>query len=267
MSDPIEARFGWYRQASGGNFFMSVRQLMLTEKKIRILSLLQQRVLLQATRFSAESILVDSRESNYTAAELLILDEFLEQQVDNLDELSPTVANLTYFVSGCIGRSICRRRKCSECKHLLLSDKSNELSVDDHLPEGCKKLFKDADRGGLVAPSELCFATTALAVQSYTFVNLNEDMKKRLMAADNPRSLFVASLSQSVQSRPLLAQLANQKCANDHNNFELIIQCAFNCFSKNELKRLNSRKNEPPAKMCRTARKLTSKTTLRNSSN
>ena len=147
----------------------------------------------------------------------------MKRQVDNLDEISPTDANLTYFVSGCIGRSICRRKKCSEYKHLLLSDKNNELSVDDHLPEGCKKLFKHADRGGLVAPSELCYATTALAVQSYTAVNLNEDMKKRLMAADNSRSLFVASLSQSVQSRPLLAQLANQKCPIDHYNFELII--------------------------------------------
>lgn len=144
---------------------MSVRQLMLTEKKIRILSLLQQRVLLQATRFSADSISVDTRESHYTAAELLIFDEFLEQAVDNLDELSPTDANLTYFVSGCIGRSICRRRKCSECKHLLLAHQDNELSVSDHLLEGCKNLFEDADRGGLVAPSELCFATTALAVQ------------------------------------------------------------------------------------------------------
>ena len=32
MSDPIEARFGWYRQANDGNFFMSIKQLLLTEK-------------------------------------------------------------------------------------------------------------------------------------------------------------------------------------------------------------------------------------------
>ena len=33
MSDPIEARFGWYRQANGGNFFMSIKQLLLAKKK------------------------------------------------------------------------------------------------------------------------------------------------------------------------------------------------------------------------------------------
>ena len=33
MSDPIEVRFGWYRQVNGGNFFMSVKQFLLAEKK------------------------------------------------------------------------------------------------------------------------------------------------------------------------------------------------------------------------------------------
>ena len=27
MSDPLEGRFGWYRQTNGGNFFISVKQL------------------------------------------------------------------------------------------------------------------------------------------------------------------------------------------------------------------------------------------------
>ena len=116
-----------------------------------------------------------------------------------------------------------------------------------------------------MALSELCFAITALAVQSYSAVSSNEDMKKHLMLADNPRSLFVSSQSQLVQSRPLYAPLFFKKCGKNHNNFALIVQCAFNCFSRNELKRINSRKYESPAKMSRTAQKLTSKTTLRNS--
>ena len=82
MSDPIEARFGWYRQASGGTFFMSLRQLMLTEKKIRILTLLQQRILFQAARFFSDSMSVETSHSDHYAAELIIFDEFLEHHVD-----------------------------------------------------------------------------------------------------------------------------------------------------------------------------------------
>ena len=44
-SDPIEDRFGWYRQENGGNYFMCIKQLLQAEKKIRVLNLFQQNVL------------------------------------------------------------------------------------------------------------------------------------------------------------------------------------------------------------------------------
>ena len=43
-------------------------------------------------------------------------------------------------------------------------------------------------------------------------------------------------------------------CFVGHNNFDPITKCAFNCFAKNELKRLNAPKLEPTAKMSRTVR-------------
>ena len=32
MLNPAEGTFGWHRQANGGNFFMSIKQLLLAEK-------------------------------------------------------------------------------------------------------------------------------------------------------------------------------------------------------------------------------------------
>ena len=46
MSDPLEGRFGWYRQTNGDYLFVYVKQLLPSEKKIRCLSLLRQDVLL-----------------------------------------------------------------------------------------------------------------------------------------------------------------------------------------------------------------------------
>ena len=40
-SDPIEKRFGQYRQLAGANYFLSVRQFLETEKKIRLNSLVK----------------------------------------------------------------------------------------------------------------------------------------------------------------------------------------------------------------------------------
>ena len=41
QSDPIESRFGWLRQLSGGNYFISVRQVVEGDAKIKMLSLLK----------------------------------------------------------------------------------------------------------------------------------------------------------------------------------------------------------------------------------
>ena len=41
QSDPLEGRFGMYRQLNGASFFVSVREVMLAEKKIRVLNLMQ----------------------------------------------------------------------------------------------------------------------------------------------------------------------------------------------------------------------------------
>ena len=64
VSDPPEARFGWYHQANGDNYFISLKQLLQTEKKIRCLSLLQQRVLHSASRLFLDDSSPTSEQTN-----------------------------------------------------------------------------------------------------------------------------------------------------------------------------------------------------------
>ena len=40
-SDPIERRFGWYRLLGGANYYLSVRQFLESEKKIRLQCLIK----------------------------------------------------------------------------------------------------------------------------------------------------------------------------------------------------------------------------------
>ena len=55
MPDPIEGRFGWYCQENGAHFFISTKQLLQGEKKIRCLSLLQQQALLSVFQLTTEN--------------------------------------------------------------------------------------------------------------------------------------------------------------------------------------------------------------------
>ena len=99
MSDPIEGRFGWYRQVNGGNFFMSIKQLLEAEKKIRCLSLLQQNALTSAASLHVlDKDAVIERDAQTDEHKWLI--EFLKQV--SLNDMSDIEANVTYFVSGYI---------------------------------------------------------------------------------------------------------------------------------------------------------------------
>ena len=41
QSDSLEGRFSWYRQLLGGNYYLSVKQILDNKRKIKVVSLLQ----------------------------------------------------------------------------------------------------------------------------------------------------------------------------------------------------------------------------------
>ena len=85
--------------------------------------------------------------------------------------------------------------------------------------------------------------------------------KRQLLTASNQRGIFAGALIRFVSvSAPAILQ----RCTQNHENFELIVQSAFNCFTKNELKRLICRKSEAPARMQHTTRKFSSKRSAKN---
>ena len=117
------------------------------------------------------------------------------------------------------------------------------------------------DRGGLSAPSEYCFAVTTLAVRSYAVLSSDHDTKKKFLCLSDPRTVFESALFNAIERLGCCYSLLHQVYASDHCNFDMIVKSAFNCFAKNELKRLNSSAIvEIPAKVSRSISKLSGKT-------
>ena len=228
------------------------------------LSLLQQQALLSASGLAALDLspLNDASAAAASMPDLSWLIDFLAAV--NLDDLSEADANVTYFVSGYIGRSICRRRRCSACKDLLVANEETP-QLHKSVPEEHAQPFEMADRGGLSTPTEFCFATTCVAVQHYTAIMLDEATKLKLLAVKNQRSAFTSAISHVVMSQSF-GRLLEQRCSAGHFNFKMIVESAFNCFAKNELKRLNSSKDAPPQLSSgRKIRKLNAKSSNKNS--
>ena len=154
---------------------------------------------------------------------------------------------------------ISRRRKCTACKDLLI-DRENIPSLGD-VSKVKDLLVAMADRCGLSAPKQYCFAICALGVHIYSKLRSNDSVRKQFLCFNNQRVAFISVLTEVVkQNADQHEFLLNQTCNEGHCNFKAILQSIFNCFAKNELKRVN-KCDKPPAKMSRGVRKLTSKST------
>ena len=71
----------------------------------------------------------------------------------SLDDITCADANITYYVSGYVGRSISCHRKCSSFKELLVAG-DDFFSIRHYLPDEYKQLFENVNCVGLLQLSE-----------------------------------------------------------------------------------------------------------------
>ena len=87
--------------------------------KERVLSLLQQKMLVEASEVSFAGNEQDVCTPKDAVEVEWLYKFFLEKWGDNINEIFREDANVTYFDSSYIGCSICLRRKCTDCKVLF----------------------------------------------------------------------------------------------------------------------------------------------------
>ncbi|XP_040578527.1 uncharacterized protein [Lepeophtheirus salmonis] len=110
QSYPIERRFGWYRQLSGGIYCITVNQILEAKKKNRILSLVK----FSDMTNSEIKVLLDE---DLVKAELILTN----WQPDGLQELASNgESNAFYFVAGYIGFSLKKKISCTSCQELMV---------------------------------------------------------------------------------------------------------------------------------------------------
>ena len=69
------------------------------------------------------------------------------------DDITCADANITYYMSGYVGRSISCHRKCFSFKELLVAG-DDFFSIQHYLPDEYKLLFENVNCGGLLQLSE-----------------------------------------------------------------------------------------------------------------
>jgi hypothetical protein len=106
-SDPIEHRFGHYRQLAGANYLLSVRQFLKAEKAIRLKSLIKY------SKLNLASMNNSSGPSVQPDVNLLLT--LLEKEPLEIEMSEEREDAIIYFVSGYIARVILKTTKCQLC--------------------------------------------------------------------------------------------------------------------------------------------------------
>lgn len=157
QTDKLEGRFGKYRLLSGSNFHVSVTQILESEKKLKILSLLK----LKSSKYGVFSIsqfaLEDEKNisSDFNSFDvspfLEILDKSDSVSVNNEEY------NSLFFIAGYCTHSLIKYTKnCENCKKLVSSNEEFFVEFSDKKISISEYLIH-LTRGALKTPSEFVF--------------------------------------------------------------------------------------------------------------
>ncbi len=245
QSDPIERRFGWYRQLSGGNYFVSIRQILEAEKSIRLKSLVT------FSGFSmdslkevfSESARMEEEEVSGLSASLLII---MDKDSISLDDSDFSSQNILFYIGGYAARGLVKMSKCQSCIRLLRQEKEVppvQFEEEENSPsfQEMKQAFtRKLDKGGLVFPSEEVYLTCLASWNFYSEITNCPPAKNFLFEHTNARDIFVQSLISLCESLHGLLVLS---CENGHSfkrPFQEVARKMFNIFTKNYCAEVNS---------------------------
>jgi len=251
QSDPIESRFGWLRQLSGANYYISTKQALDSDRKIRAVSLLKfSNISLNDIDNAIQSSNSDTQtySTNYDSVADQLNDKLSFSYFPSASEL-----NIIYYVSGYIARSVCRKTRCDHCSEALSnSDDLPAMDFNDVMPYAARTFFDSVNRGGLKTPTEFVFTLTVHCWRVYEEMLAKSDLMSQFLATENHSILFYKIMDRASCHHSVVEYgLNNYMCTQGHNLTQLVVQRFFNCVAKNLVKRLTTAANlhsEPASK-------------------
>ncbi|KAF5296211.1 hypothetical protein FQR65_LT10286 [Abscondita terminalis] len=168
-------RFGKYGQYSGSQYLVSLRQILESEKKIRMQSLTP--ILLKGQnlhlQISVEDVLKCNSQGPNEDEEQPITNDalFVAAFVDenDLDLIEDSTWPLLTFIGGYTSYMVKKRLVCGYCNDFVVNDELSGVKYDS-------TLIAESDRGGLCYPVEDVVKICAFAFKTVKKLVVNENL-------------------------------------------------------------------------------------------
>ena len=229
MKDYVKSKLFFSRicQLSGATYYISMRQLQESDRKIRSISLPKYSQI-----FIAEiDILVKAKCTSNN--KLISTAEALQAEL--LLNILPTEndAAVLFYVSRYCCKSLVKSNKCIEYKTAAVATIAEfVLSLTTTMHEYASKPFNDINRDGHWKPTTKLYESGCLCWKVFAEL-CNSDLKKSVLGAENQQKIFneiiyIFCFNDNVAFRSLPAL-----CSNAHNIVKEVSMRFCNCMCKN----------------------------------
>ncbi|KAG1673396.1 hypothetical protein GQR58_015608 [Nymphon striatum] len=236
QSDPIESRFGWYRQLSGANYYVSAKQVIESEEKIKAISLMK------FTNFDLNSVSNSIDKEIISSDDIQLIEDALNEISDSYHcQINHNDVNIIYYVAAAIIKTELRQSRCEDCKKILVDSSTNLHSMNfdqfDKIDQSVKQFVAQVNRGGLVAPSQLSYNICLKAFSIFHFFKNNQKLKNIFLKSSNHNTFFNKVVFSFTE---ISAIEHNNLCPNGHKFVNNIVNRFFNCCMKNFVKDISN---------------------------
>ena len=209
QTDSLEERFGRYRQLSGSQYHVSIRQIFESEKKLRLLSFLE----LPLKSNSDYKIVINKVDNDWGSVylhdqgQISNIKDFESIHISDTDlrNVETDMPVLTYIAGYCC-HSLIKHFKCDNCKDYLTVDREMASDITN-------RLILQNDRGGLRFPSEF-----PVMIVTYTFVTLQKLLSNEtFLKNQNQRTYACAIVVDAISDFDIFSDAYCE----EHSKFEI----------------------------------------------
>lgn len=248
-SDPLEKRFGWYRQLSGANYYLSLKQFLEAEKKIRL------KCLVQFAHLNIQEIQEVFAGIGGTKEEIDADVEKLYGMI-NFDSIHDALESdgqegIMFYVAGYIVRGLLKKSKCDDCSSVLASSRSSPKLLidgnDNEILESKNTFLEMINRGGLCTPSDAAYMVCVHAAKLKEEIFMDDRTRREFLSFNHPQAVFVETLKQVLLSSDDTVSLLRTECKRKHRfdvHFTELVSRFFNVMCKNIVAEINSELHE-----------------------
>ncbi|PSN30096.1 hypothetical protein C0J52_26283 [Blattella germanica] len=164
QTDELEKRFSRYRIMSGCNYNVSVQQIIESERKLKVTSLLKLRSR-SSVSLNVSEVIADINASTENIVTVDCFEEFDTIMAACSEiEIDDSTLEVIIFIAGYVSFKVCYKTSCLMCKQLLIIDHELDFDVPSEL-----NYFNNLNRGGLKYPSAI---STDIGINRNTYCHI-----------------------------------------------------------------------------------------------